>query len=67
MFGINEIDSSLSGVGGSPFIKGSTGNISTEETVNMLETLGYSTGINLKKISQTGLWLNKKIYQKTPS
>ena len=61
MFGINQIDCSLGGIGGSPFIKGSTGNISTEQTVDMLESLGYSTGIDVEKISKAGRWLNKKI------
>ena len=49
------------GLGGSPFIEGSTGNIPTEETVNLLEGLGYNIMIDKKKVSKITRWLYKKI------
>ena len=60
-FGINHYDTSFGGIGGSPFIKGSTGNISTEETVHLLDGMGYKVGIDKKLISQISLWLEKNI------
>ena len=60
-FGIYHYDTSFGGIGGSPFIKGSTGNIPTEETINLLHGMGYKVGINKKLISKISLWLEKKI------
>ena len=60
--GVIQADCALGGIGGSPFIKGSKGNIATEETVNMLDALGYSTGINVEKIVKISRWLEKKIH-----
>ena len=51
-FSIKEIDTSFGGIGGSPYIKNSKGNIATEDTVYMLNSMGYNTGINVEKISK---------------
>lgn len=48
--GIDYFDSSVGGMGGSPFAAGSTGNIVTEDFVHMLEDMGISTGIDLDKL-----------------
>ena len=63
-FGIREIDTSLGGIGGSPFIKDSTGNIATEDAVYLMEAMGYDMGIDLKKISKLSRTLEKKIGRK---
>ena len=60
-FDINEIDTSMGGIGGSPFIKGSSGNIATEDTIYMLDNLGYNIGIDIKKISKISRKLEEKI------
>ena len=60
-FDINEIDTSMGGVGGSPFIEGSSGNIATEDTIYMLDNLGYNIGIDIKKISKISRKLEEKI------
>ncbi len=59
--GIKEIDTSLGGIGGSPFIKNSKGNIATEDTVYLLDSLGYEMGIDIKTISKLSKFLEKKI------
>jgi len=46
--GVRQFDTSLGGLGGCPFISGAKGNISTEQTVDTLELLGYRTGIDRK-------------------
>jgi hydroxymethylglutaryl-CoA lyase len=45
--GIERFDASLGGLGGCPFAPGASGNICTEDLVHMLESMGYSTGIDL--------------------
>ena len=60
-FDINEIDTSMGGIGGSPFIEGSSGNIATEDTIYMLNNLGYNIGIDIKKISKISRKLEEKI------
>ena len=63
-FGIREIDTSLGGIGGSPFIKDSKGNIATEDAVYLMEAMGYHMGVDLKKISKLSRNLEKKIGRK---
>ena len=60
-FGIKEIDTSLGGIGGTPYLKNSKGNIATEDTVSMLEKMGYHTGIDYKKVSAQSRVLEKII------
>ena len=60
-FDINAIDTSMGGIGGSPFIEGSSGNIATEDTIYMLDNLGYNIGIDIKKISKISRKLEEKI------
>ncbi len=45
--GIDYFDSSIGGMGGSPFAAGATGNIVTEDLVHMLDDMGIVTGIDL--------------------
>mgnify|MGYP002030206872 FL=1 len=75
-FGIKEIDTSLGGIGGTPYLKNSKGNIATEDTVSMLEKMGYHTGIDYKKVSEQSRFLEKiiggkyfsgKMYKKSKS
>lgn len=45
--GVRAFDSSLAGLGGCPFAPGATGNINTEDTAFMLESMGFSTGLDI--------------------
>lgn len=45
--GITSYDASIAGLGGCPFAPGATGNICTEDLVNMLDDMGHHTGVNL--------------------
>ncbi len=49
--GIRHFDTAFGGLGGCPFIPTATGNIATEDTVNMLHQSGYNTGIDISKIA----------------
>src|SRR5262245_10798271 len=48
--GIESFESSFGELGGCPVPPGSTGNISTEDLVSMLEEMGVGTGVDLKKL-----------------
>lgn len=48
--GVDRFDTSAGGLGGCPFAPGATGNVATEDVVNMLDTLGIKTGIDVKKV-----------------
>ena len=48
--GVRSFDGSLAGLGGCPFAPGATGNICTEDMVNMLEDMGYDTGVDLDRL-----------------
>jgi hydroxymethylglutaryl-CoA lyase len=45
--GARRFDASLGGLGGCPFAPGASGNVCTEDLVNMAEDMGLSTGIDL--------------------
>lgn len=45
--GVTRFDASMGGLGGCPFAPGATGNIGTEDSAHMLETMGVSTGLDL--------------------
>ena len=48
--GIESFESSFGELGGCPVPPGSTGNISTEDLVSMLEEMGIGTGVDLAKL-----------------
>lgn len=52
--GYRTFDTSVAGLGGCPYAKGASGNVSTEDTVYMLNGAGMDTGINLDKLIQAG-------------
>ena len=48
--GIRAFDSCLAGLGGCPYAPGASGNVVTEDLVFMLESMGFTTGIDLAKL-----------------
>ncbi len=65
--GVTRFDTSIGGLGGSPFAPGAGGNLATEELVLLLEELGASTGIDLLDLLVTGRWLASRIGAPLPS
>ncbi|KAL1966132.1 hypothetical protein VTN77DRAFT_4880 [Rasamsonia byssochlamydoides] len=59
--GIRIFDSSVGGLGGCPYSKGATGNVSTEDLVHTLHSLGMHTGIDLEEMSRIGAWISKEL------
>lgn len=52
LVGIDRFDASAGGLGGCPFAPGATGNLATEDLVNMFERMGVTTGVDLEKLCQ---------------
>ena len=48
--GIERFDGSLGGLGGCPYAPGASGNICSEDTINMLSLMGFETGIDIVKL-----------------
>ncbi|MGJ7580043.1 hydroxymethylglutaryl-CoA lyase [Variovorax sp. RHLX14] len=48
--GVARFDACLAGIGGCPHAPGASGNVDTEDLVFMLESMGISTGIDLKQL-----------------
>lgn len=55
--GVRVFDSSVGGLGGCPYSKGATGNVSTEDMVHLLHSLGCETGIDLVEVAEVGEWI----------
>ncbi|MDO9521473.1 MAG: hydroxymethylglutaryl-CoA lyase [Pseudohongiella sp.] len=55
--GIRTIDASIAGLGGCPYAKGASGNVSTEDVVYMLHGMGLDTGIDLDRLIDTSYWI----------
>ncbi len=69
--GVTVLDASIGGMGGCPYAPGASGNVGTEDVVNMLDASGVETGIDiaaLLRISRQleldcGATLNSRYYR----
>lgn len=48
--GVRRFDTSVGGLGGSPFAEGAAGNLATEDLVHLLDDLGLTSGVNLDRL-----------------
>ena len=48
--GVRRFDTSIGGLGGSPFAAGAAGNLATEDLVYLCDDLGVETGVDLSKL-----------------
>ena len=65
--GVAEFDASAGGLGGCPYAKSATGNLATEDLVWMLEGLGITSGVDLRRLVRTSRWLADKLGRPSPS
>ena len=65
--GVRVFDVAAGGLGGCPFVRGATGNVPTEDAVNMFEQAGISTGIQLQPMHEITLMLEKLVGRALPS
>lgn len=59
--GVSVIDSSVAGLGGCPYARGATGNVSTEDVLYMLQGLGIETGVDLEAVVDTAQFISEAI------
>ena len=59
--GIQTIDSSVAGLGGCPYARGASGNVSTEDVLYLLEGLGIDTGVDLDKVIEAGDFISQQL------
>jgi len=64
--GVTVFDGSIGGLGGCPYAPGASGNVATEDLVNMLEEMGIETGINLEKLIQCAQYAREIIKKDLP-
>lgn len=57
--GITIFDSALGGLGGCPYAKGASGNVSTEDLLYMLHEMGIETGIDTQAIMKSAQLIEK--------
>lgn len=64
--GVRTFDVCTAGLGGCPFVKGAAGNVPTEDAVNMFESMGISTGIDLMGICEAAAYLETVLGRRLP-
>ena len=65
--GVWNFQSSVAGLGGCPYAKGATGNVSTEDVVYLLQGLGIETGIDLDALVDAGAFISEHLGRKPNS
>ncbi len=65
--GVWNFQSSVAGLGGCPYAKGATGNVSTEDVVYLLQGLGIDTGIDLDALVDAGAFISSALGRKPNS
>lgn len=65
--GVTRFDTSVGGLGGSPFAHGATGNLATEELVAMLDDLDVATGISVEGLVAAAALVSELAGRPVPS
>lgn len=56
--GVSVVDSSVAGLGGCPYAPGSSGNVASEDVLDMLHKLGIKTGVNLADVVEISQFIS---------
>ena len=65
--GVSIFHASVAGLGGCPYAKGATGNVSTEDVLYLLHGLGIRTGIDLDAVVDAGQFISSHLGRKAVS
>ncbi len=65
--GVSIFHSSVAGLGGCPYAKGATGNVSTEDVLYLLHGLGLHTGVDLDAVVDAGQFISQHLGRKASS
>ncbi|HKJ25632.1 MAG TPA: hydroxymethylglutaryl-CoA lyase [Myxococcota bacterium] len=59
--GVRTFDASLGGLGGCPYAPGASGNVATEDVVDLFERAGVGTGVDLDALVDAAAWLERDV------
>lgn len=62
--GVRTFDASLGGLGGCPYAPGASGNVATEDVVDLFEKSGIATGVDLDVLVDTTAWLERDVLRR---
>ena len=65
--GVDRFDTSVGGLGGSPFASGAAGNLATEDLVHLLDDLGIESGIDLDRLLDASALVASLVGHPVPS
>ena len=65
--GIDTFDAGLGGLGGCPVFPGATGNVATEDMVNLFEEMGVATGVDLDRVRAASRLMQEFLNRPLPS
>jgi len=64
--GVRIFDASLGGLGGCPYAPGASGNVATEDVVDLFERAGIHTGVDLDRLVDATSWLEGVLGRRLP-
>jgi len=65
--GVSTVDSSTAGLGGCPYARGASGNVSTEDVVYMCHGAGIETGVDMERLLEAGTYISNSLGRETSS
>ncbi|MBW3557373.1 MAG: hydroxymethylglutaryl-CoA lyase [Actinobacteria bacterium] len=65
--GVTAFDTSIGGLGGSPFVAGAGGNLATEGLVHLLDDLGVTSGVSLERLLEAAALAQSLVKRVLPS
>lgn len=62
--GVRTFDASLGGLGGCPYAPGASGNVATEDVVDLFARAGVATGVDLDALVEATAWLEEEVLKR---
>jgi len=62
--GVRSFDAALGGLGGCPYAPGASGNVATEDVVDLFERAGIATGVELDALVDAAAWLEHDVLRR---
>jgi hydroxymethylglutaryl-CoA lyase len=59
--GVRVFDAALGGLGGCPYAPGASGNVASEDVVDLFERSGVATGVDLDRLVDASDWLGREV------
>ena len=59
--GVRSFDAALGGLGGCPYAPGASGNVATEDVVDLFAGEGVETGVDLDALVDSAAWLEREV------